>query len=147
MTLLKQLLIAGCILTTSLTQAIMWQGINYRAYNAYISKAIEELYKVEQDLQWKAHGPREIMCTGQGWADKLYPRQKAALKAILKELKIKARNSQNKGDAMLRKLFKSEIYKQWKQTFKKNYDESRKSNDHLGGWAWLHQPVGFIIHE
>lgn len=66
----------------------------------------------------------------------LYHHQKKFLKALIKFVK------ETKGDTFSEK-FESEIYKQWKHTFKRNYKNSLSTGD----WDWSRDRFFFTIHE
>lgn len=134
----KFLLIASIIMTANLTQAGYMLDFDYKTFHSYVDKATTELNKVSSELQPKNHNSQDIMWTGQSFADALYPQQKAALKAILEEIKLK--------DTKISMLFESEVYNGWKRTFKNNYDESLENNDPVA-WKWLHESANIFIHE
>lgn len=138
-----KMLFATCLLTASFTQAAICSNVNYRIFDLYVTKAVKELAHAGELLQWEDHGPREIIWSGQSFADALYPKQKAALKNLLEEINSMTLNTVHDGT---NELFKHEVYNQWKRNFKNNYTASVKNNNFFA-WGWLHKPVNFIIHE
>jgi hypothetical protein len=149
MHILKQIIIASCVLTaTHVTQTGYWLDLDYQNYYAYIKIAETTLDAITQKqtlrILHKHSGDKDIMkMPAKKFADVIYILQKDALKDIIQTLSSKAVNSQNKSDILLHSLFKNEIYKQWKQTFKNNYANSLKSSD----WAWILQSTFFYIEE
>lgn len=147
MTTSKKLLVAACILTTSLTQAAWMMNFDYTTFYSYVKQAEINLDTVAAQLLCENHGSKDIAWTGKSYADALYPKQKAALKIILKELQHNTLKSPNNDNtATLSKLFKYEVYKSWKRTFKNNYNDSIKNNN-ISTWTWLHEPASILIHE
>jgi hypothetical protein len=152
MTIVKQLLIANCILATSLTQAVSMQGFDTSTLVPYVLRAQNALNYADDTVQFDNHGSREIIWTGKGCAKALYPQQKAALKVILKELKHAALALKNNDKTawlsarQLYKAFKHNIYRHWKKTVKNNYKQSCKNND-VFAWGWIHNRSFFIAQD
>src|SRR5438445_12325520 len=144
MKILKKLLVTSCILVSTLTQTAWMKNFDYDTFYSYVDKAQTKINEVHDQVQFEEHGNKEILWTGQSCADALYPKQKAALKLILEEIKIDPKD--NDGTIPISQLFKHEAYNSWKQTFKNNYETSTKNND-VFAWAWLHKPVSIAIHE
>jgi len=142
---LKQLLIASCILIPTLTQTAWMKNFDYNTLYSYVDKAQITLNEVHDQVQFENHNSKDILWTGQSCADALYPKQKAALKIILEELKT-LDSKDNDHPERTSQLFEHEVYNSWKQTFKNNYEDSTKSNDTFA-WAWLHKPASIAIHE
>lgn len=143
MKILKQLFIASCIFTATTTQPALWEGVNYKIYHEYVSKAKQALNYAHDSLQFEIHGCREILCSGKEFADVLYLKQKAALQFLLSELKLYALRSNNQRTY---ELFISSVYSSWKQEFKKNYAISM-AHHRFSVWEWLHEPVRIYILE
>lgn len=141
MTIAKQLFIANCILTASLTQAVSMEGFDKSTLNPYIIRAQEALNLIREQVQFEDHGEHDIMVVGKKYTKTLYPRQKLALNLILKKLKHTAENLKQGDKAtwltarQLYKAFKDDVYRNWKATFKHNYKKSLKNSTPFA-WAW-----------
>jgi hypothetical protein len=118
MTISKKLLVATCILTTSLTQAVSMKNFDRSTLAPYIIRAQADLY---------AHTAIAIR-SGQ----KTHNLRKKAIKPIKKELKENKKSlkealktqtivtADDKANAraarQLYKAFKNDVYKNWKKT-------------------------------
>jgi hypothetical protein len=138
MTISKKLFLILILAIVNIVQSAIIEDRDYQTFYKYVDLAAQELIYIDEQLQHEKHGDREIMVSGQSYAEELYPRQKKMLKALSKFIK-KTQNT------VLYKKFKYEVYKQWKKTFKKNYKASIASGDDL--WGWLHVRCNFPIEE
>ena len=146
MKIVQYLFIASCIATFQSTQPILWENVDYKTFDAYVTKAYTKLNAVHDQLQFENHGPRDIIWTGKVFADALYPQQKAALKILIEELKIVDSHNDNLHAIPLAEFFNHQVYNPWKQEFKHKYEDSIKSND-THAWGWVHQPTMAPIDE
>jgi len=108
MTIAKTLIVATCILTASLTQAVSMENFDRSTLAPYTRRAQEALdtNKATATTKFK----------------KTYSAQKSNLKVILKELKHNAKNLKQDDRALwlparqLYKAFKHDVYENWKKT-------------------------------
>jgi hypothetical protein len=118
MTTSKKLLFASAFIATCMTQAVSMDGFDTHMLNPYITRAQEALDNAANELEDSINKQGGLLWHGPTYAELLYPQQKTALKAILKELKdnITDDKDASKTARQLYKAFKYNVYKSWKKT-------------------------------
>jgi len=132
MSTIFRLLTVSLLFATHLTQPVLRFNFDDRAYNNYIKFAEDELDNIKANLS-----SEEKLWIGISYYTKeLYRLQKTFLKALLRCIK-------NTKDDDFFHQFESEIYKQWKNDFKRNYKNSLSTGD----WSWVHCRFTFARWE
>jgi hypothetical protein len=128
-------LIIGLLLTVNLIQPIYRGDFDDHSYNNQIQFAEKELENIKIQVQNKVGYHLERVWTSEDYANYikiLYQQQRRFFKALLKCIK-------DTKDNRFSYAFESEIYKQWKYTFKRNYKNSLATDN----WNWTHHRFSF----
>ena len=123
MTNLKKLLLTSLLsFIIATVHAVSMEGFDTSLLIPYINKAQQALIQVTDEVEDKIIQQGGLHWQGPTYQEILYPLQKEALKAILKELKYTALISKNSDQVTYRtacqlyKAFKYIVYKNWKKT-------------------------------
>ncbi len=122
MTILKKILLASMLASmATFMSAVSMEGFDPSLLNPFLVQAQNALDNTAQELENKINKEGGLYWKD-SYTDLLYPLQRAALKAIVKQLKYAAVSLKD-GDKttyrtarQLYKAFKHTVYKSWKKT-------------------------------